>query len=79
MLWVRRGREPNVTGRPASVIPLFITVFTRSIILPGNGNYRYYLNAGIIAMTMNGTTLGLGRRSSAPHQACDTQARGTRR
>jgi hypothetical protein len=58
---------------------LFITVFTRYIILPGNGNYRYYLNAGIIAMTMNGTTLGMGRWPSAPNQACDNQARGTRR
>jgi glycosyltransferase involved in cell wall biosynthesis len=27
---------------------LFITALTRSTILPGDGNYRYYLNAGII-------------------------------
>jgi len=63
---------------------LFITVFPRSIILPGNGNYRYYLNAGIIAMTMNGIAPGRGRRPSAPNQARDnkvrdSQARGTRR
>jgi hypothetical protein len=50
-------------------------VFTRSIILPGNGNYRYYLNAGIMAMTMNGTALGMGRR----RPAVDRPARGNRR
>jgi len=73
------GIGPNVTGRPTSIGPLFITAFTRSSILPGNGNYRYYLNAGIIAMTMNGTALGMGRRPCALTQACDNQARGTRR
>jgi len=73
------GIGPNVTGRPTSIGPLFITAFTRSSILPGNGNYRYYLNAGIIAMTMNGTALGMGRRPRARTHACDNQARGTRR
>jgi hypothetical protein len=68
------GTEPNVTGRPAAIGPPFITVFTRSIILPGNGNYRYYLNAGIMAMTMNDTALGMGRRP-----AVDRRARGNRR
>jgi hypothetical protein len=43
------GPEPNVTGRPAAIGPPFILVFTGSFILPGNGNYRYYLNAGIMA------------------------------
>jgi hypothetical protein len=67
------GTEPNVTGRTAAVGPLVITVFTRSIILPGNGNYRYYLNAGIMAMTMDGTALGMGRRP-----AVNRHARGNR-
>jgi hypothetical protein len=49
-------------------------VLTRSIILPGNGNYRYYLNAGIMTMTMNGTELGIGRRL-----AIGRPARGSRR
>jgi hypothetical protein len=44
----------NVT-RPIPLIgPSFTPPFPRSFILPGNGNYRYYLNAGIIAMTMDG-------------------------
>jgi hypothetical protein len=73
------GLGPNVTGWPTSIGPLFITAFTRSSILPGNGNYRYYLNAGIIAMTMNGTALGMGRWPCALNQACDSQARGIRR
>jgi hypothetical protein len=38
----------NVTGRPPLIGLLFITALTRSTILPGDGNYRYYLNAGII-------------------------------
>lgn len=60
-----------------SIGPLFTTAFTGSSILPGNGNYRYYLNAGIIAMTMNGTALGMSPRPRARTQACDSQARGT--
>jgi hypothetical protein len=38
----------------------FTPAFSRSFILPGNGNYRYYLNAGIIAMNMNGFVMGAG-------------------
>jgi phosphatidylinositol alpha 1,6-mannosyltransferase len=39
----------NVTGQPPPIGRSFTTTLTRSIILPGDGNYRYYLNAGIMA------------------------------
>lgn len=74
MFRARHGREPNVTGRPTAIDPPFITATTGSIILPDHGNYRYYLNAGIMAMTMNGTAQGLGVRPAA-----DRPARGNRR
>jgi glycosyltransferase involved in cell wall biosynthesis len=38
----------NVTGRLPGIGRSFISALTRSRILPGNGNYRDYLNAGII-------------------------------
>jgi hypothetical protein len=53
---------------------LFTRTFLRSIILPGNGNYRYYLNAGIIAMNMDGFVKG-----ADPGSAADRHARGIRR
>ncbi len=74
MLRARGDAEPNVTGRPTAIGSLFISVFTRSIILPDNGNYRYYLNASIMAMTMSGTAQGMSRRP-----AVDRHARGNRR
>jgi hypothetical protein len=63
----------NVTRHPPRIGRKFIPVLTQSRILPGDGNYRYYLNAGIIAMTMNGTALGMGRRPA------DRHVRGNRR
>lgn len=54
--------------------PSLTITFPRSFILPGNGNYRYYLNAGIIAMNMDGFVKGVG---STP--AVDRHARGIRR
>jgi hypothetical protein len=38
----------NVTPRPPGIGFPFTTTLTRSTILPGDGNYRYYLNAGIM-------------------------------
>ena len=71
-----RGR-PSPDGR-TSIGPLFTTALTRSAILPGDGNYRDYLNAGIIAMTMNGTR-GHGPTALRLARACDSQACGNRR
>jgi glycosyltransferase involved in cell wall biosynthesis len=39
----------NVTRHPPRIGRKFIPVSTQSRILPGDGNYRYYLNAGIMA------------------------------
>jgi glycosyltransferase involved in cell wall biosynthesis len=38
----------NVTWQPPVIGHAFIPALTRSFILPGDGNYRYYLNAGIM-------------------------------
>jgi hypothetical protein len=51
----------------------FTCALPRSAILPGDGNYRDNLNAGIMAMTMNGIATGAG-----PERA-DRRARGNRR
>jgi hypothetical protein len=69
----------NVTGRPYPVGLPFIKVFTRSTILPGDDNYRYYLNAGIIAVNMNRIAMGEGHRSAAHRPAANSHARGNRR
>ncbi len=52
----------------------FTSALSRSAILPGDGNYRDNLNAGIMAMTMNGIATGAG-----PGPAVGRRARGNRR
>jgi len=66
--------ELKVTRRLLSIGLLFTGAFSRSTILPIDGNYRYYLNAGIIAMNMNAIAMGAG-----PWFAADRRARGNRR
>jgi hypothetical protein len=39
-------------------------VLTRYTILPGNDNYRYYLNAGIISVEMDRIVMGAGLGSA---------------
>jgi hypothetical protein len=51
----------------------FTSALPRSAILPGDGNYRDNLNAGIMAMIMNGIATGAGPASA------DRRARGNRR
>jgi ABC-2 type transport system permease protein len=48
----------NVTVLPLVLVLLFSYVFNGAIILPGHGNYRDYLIAGIIAVNMGGTAQG---------------------
>jgi len=64
----------NVTRQPPALGLSFTEAFTPSSILPGDGNYRYYLNAGIIAMNMNGIAPG-----EDPQSAAGPYARGNRR
>jgi hypothetical protein len=64
----------NVTRQPSALGLSFTEAFTPSSILPGDGNYRYYLNAGIIAMNMNGIAPG-----EDPWSAVGPYARGNRR
>jgi len=49
-----RVLELNVTRWPPGIVAPFTSALSRSAILPGDGNYRDNLNAGIIAMTMDG-------------------------
>jgi hypothetical protein len=64
----------NVTRRPPVLGLSFIRAFTASRILPDDGNYRYCLNAGIIAMNMEGIAPG-----EDPQSAAGPCARGNRR
>ena len=48
----------NVTVLPLVFVLLFSYVFNRAIVLPGHGNYRDYLIAGIFAVNMGGTAQG---------------------
>jgi ABC-2 type transport system permease protein len=48
----------NVTVQPLVLVLLFSYVFNGSIILPGHGNYRDYLVAGVIAVNMGATAQG---------------------
>jgi hypothetical protein len=48
----------NVTVQPLIFVLLFSYVFDGAIILPGRGNYREYLIAGIFAINMGGTAQG---------------------
>ena len=68
-----RTQELNVTRWLPGIGALFTDALSRSAILPGDGNYRDNLNAGIMAMTMNGIAMGAG-----PERA-DRRARGNRR
>jgi hypothetical protein len=72
---VTHGKAPelNVTRWLPGIVAPFTSALSRSAILPGDGNYRDNLNAGIMAMTMNGITMGAG-----PGRA-DHRARGNRR
>ena len=48
----------NVTLLPLVFVLLFSYVFNGAIVLPGHGNYRDYLIAGIFAVNMGGTAQG---------------------
>jgi ABC transporter DrrB family efflux protein len=48
----------NVTVQPLIFVLLFSYVFNGAIVLPGHGNYREYLIAGIFAINMGGTAQG---------------------
>ncbi|HUC58649.1 MAG TPA: ABC transporter permease [Streptosporangiaceae bacterium] len=48
----------NVTVQPLIFVLLFSYVFDGAIILPGRGDYRDYLIAGVIAINMGGTAQG---------------------
>jgi ABC transporter DrrB family efflux protein len=48
----------NVTVLPLVFVLLFSYVFNHAIVLPGHGNYRDYLIAGIFAVNMGGTAQG---------------------
>ena len=56
----------NVTTRRAGAWPVFTVTSTRSTILPGDGDYRYYLNAGIMSIE-EGIVMGAGRGSVTGH------------
>jgi hypothetical protein len=75
VLIVSRGKaqELNVTRRSPGIGKPFTSALSRSAILPGDGNYRDNLNAGIMAMTMNRIAIDAG-----PGRA-DRRARGNRR
>ena len=68
-----KAQELNVTRWLPGIGAPFTGALSRSAILPGDGNYRDNLNAGIMAMTMNGIAMGAG-----PGRA-DRRARGNRR
>ena len=68
-----KARELNVTRWLPGIGAPFTSALSRSAILPGDGNYRDNLNAGIMAMTMNRTAMGAG-----PGHA-DRRGRGNRR
>ena len=68
-----KARELNVTRWLPGIGTPFTSALSRSAILPGDGNYRDNLNAGIMAMTMNGRVMGAG-----PGRA-DRRGRGNRR
>ena len=61
----------NVTVRRPGIGRLFTGTSIRCTILPGDDNYRYYLNAGI--MVRGGIVMGVG------HGPADGHARGNRR
>ena len=48
----------NVTIQPLIFVLLFSYVFNGAIVLPGHGDYREYLIAGIFAINMGGTAQG---------------------
>ena len=48
----------NVTVQPLIFVLLFSYVFNGAIVLPGHGDYREYLIAGIFAINMGGTAQG---------------------
>ena len=48
----------NVTVQPLVFVLLFSYVFNGAIVLPGNGSYRDYLIAGVVAVNMGGTAQG---------------------
>jgi ABC-2 type transport system permease protein len=48
----------NVTVQPVIFVLLFSYVFNGAIILPGHGDYRDYLIAGVVAINMGGTAQG---------------------
>ena len=56
----RNKRELNVTLWLPGIGAPFTGALSRSAILPGDGNYRDNLDAGIMAMTMNGIAMGAG-------------------
>ena len=68
-----KARELNVTRWLPGIGAPFTSALSRSAILPGDGNYRDNLNAGIMAVTMNGIATGAGRGRA------DRRARGNRR
>ena len=68
-----KAQELIVTRWLSALVAPFTSALSRSAILPGDGNYRDNLNAGIMAMTMNGIAMGTG-----PGRA-DRRARGNRR
>jgi hypothetical protein len=70
----RRSSPKNVTRQPPVRGLSFILAFTAYRILPDDGNYRYCLNAGIIAMNMEGIAPG-----EDPQSAAGPCARGIRR
>jgi hypothetical protein len=61
----------NVTARRPGIGRPFTGMSIRCTILPGDDNYRYYLNAGI--MDRDGSVMGAGRGPANGH------ARGNRR
>ena len=48
----------NVTVQPLVFVLLFSYVFGEAITLPGHGNYRDFLIAGVVAVNMGGTAQG---------------------
>jgi ABC-2 type transport system permease protein len=48
----------NVTLQPLMFVLVFSYVFNGAIMLPGHGDYREYLVAGIFAVNMGGTAQG---------------------
>jgi hypothetical protein len=69
-----KAQELNVTRSIPGVGAPFTSALPRSAILPGDGNYRDNVNAGIMAMTVKGIAMGAG-----PVRAADRRARGNRR